>query len=355
MTYQIRQEQKMATFRTLAQVENENLTPVQILALNSNNLPSDIYNQYNQLYNSVTYAYAKALDRATKDTDKLLSSIPVDTRYIYIYKLLVDKGSNTKLSNTKLSNSKVVKDEYSKFNRVVTNNFSAINKKYYRSTKELTIQISNTSTEHAFRDNFNSILLHNHALLLTNRKVPAKELEQVIGTKLPSKYTIKVQEFTKYKSDEQLVITSNNRHDNQVIQSLTNWLAYMYKTVAQKPFKNYKELKEFENLPLEQRYQLIRNQQLITKGIRKHTSLTIHFNNSKVPKVRVKYLQYLPTITYIQPTYTPVINTNNNIPLTTYNTYSKACIGLFNCTYIITNNLTLTSHNKPMIPFIDTG
>lgn len=348
MTYQIRQEQKMVTFKTLEQVENKGLTTSQVLALNaSNNLSNSTYNKYNNLYNSVTYAYAKALDRATKDTDKLLTSIPVDSGYMFFYKLLVDKGNTTKLDNYKEA-----RNEYDNFNNTVTNNYRAINKKYYRSTKALTLQVSNTSTEHAFRNKFNSILLHNHALLLTNSKLPTKELEQVIASKLPNSYKVKVKEFTKYKSDEQLILNNSNRHDTQVITSLTNWLTYMYKTVAQKPFKNYLELNNFEKLPLEKRYNLIRVQQLITNGIRKHKSLTIHFPSTELHKLRIKYLQYLPIIKYTKEnTYNLIININN-IHLTCSNTYSKAHIGLFNCTYIITNNLTLTSYNKPII---DTG
>ena len=287
MTYQIRQEQKMVTFRTLAQVENENLTTTQILVLNNHNLPSDIYNQYNQLYNSVTYSYAQARSRATKDTNKLLSSIPTPTRNIYMHKVLVDKGNTTKLGN-----SKVVKDEYDNFNSIVKKAYIALNKAQKRSTQELTIQVSNTSTEHAFRDNFNSILLHNHALILTNRKVSTKELEKIISSKLPKEFTVKVKEFNEYESSEQLVITSSNRNDPKVITSLNNWITYIYKTVAQKPFKNYKELQAFENLPLEQRYNLIRVQQLITKGIRKHTSLTIHFPLKK--NIRAKKINPVP-------------------------------------------------------------
>lgn len=289
----------MVTFRTLAKVENKGLTPAQRLSLTTSNLPSNIYNQYNQVYNSVTCAYAQARSRALKDTNKLIGSIPVDSGYMFFYKLLVDKGSNTELSNSNRA-----RDEYNNFNNTVTNNYRAINKKYYRSTKELTIQVSSTGTEHAFRDKFNSILVHSHALLLTNRKVSTKELEKIIASKLPNNYNVKVQEFNEHKSSQQLAITSNNRYDKQVRTSLTNWITYIYKTVAQKPFKNYVELQAFEQLPIEQRYKLIRVQQLITKGIRKHKALTIHFpNNNKKYKVSTKYL---PIVTYDkQPTYNP--------------------------------------------------
>lgn len=273
MNYQIRQEQKMSTFRTLAKVENNGLTTIQILMLNNNKLPSNIYNKYNQLYNSVTYAYSRATDRARKDTNKLLTSIPEDSENIYLYKILIDKGSNTELTNIE-----VAKDEYINFNNTIIGQYRAINRKYYRSNKKLTIQISNTATEHAIKDNFTRILLHNHALLLTNEKLDNNNLTKIISNKLPTNFNVQIQEFNKYKSNEQLVINSSNKENNQVITSLKQWLTYIYKTVAQKPFKNYVELNKFELLPLEQRYKLIRTQQLITKGIRKHKSLTIHFN-----------------------------------------------------------------------------
>lgn len=349
MTYDIAIQQKMITFRTLAEYENKGLTPAQRLSLTTSNLDNTIYNRYNSLYNSVTYAYAQARSRALKDTNKLLTSNTIDSGYIYVYKVLVDKGSNTKLDN-----SKEVRDEYNNFTNIVNNSYRTINKKYYRSTKELTIQVSNTATEHAFRDNFTSILLHSHALLLTNNKTPAKELEKIISKKLPTNYNVKIQVFNSYKSNQQLVITSNNRNDPQVIQSLTNWLNYIYKTVAQKPFKNYKELQAFEKLPLEQRYNLIRVQQLITKGIRKHKSLTIHFPSTKKYKVSTKYLTYIPIVNYDKEnTYN--LNINNINSLTRSNTYPKAHTALF--TYIA-NYLTITNY-VPIrvynIPFKDTG
>lgn len=308
MTYQIRQAQRMVTFRTLAKVESRGLTSAQLLALNSGNLPSNIYNKYNQVYNSVTYAYAQARSRALKDTDKLLSSIPIDSGYIYVYKVLVDEGNTVPVKSIDSC-----KEQYNTFNKVVTGAYVAINKASKRNNSNRTIQVSNTATEHAFRDNFTSILLHNHSLIVSNYPVTAKELEQIVSNKLPRQFNIKVQEFNAYKSDEQLILNARNRNDPQVIKALNNYITYIYKTVAQKPFKTIYELTNFENLPLKKRYDLIRIQQLVTKGIRKHTSLTIHFPSTK-KYISTKYLKYTPfrllhfaqsyIVTYTkQPTY----------------------------------------------------
>ena len=287
MTYDIAIQQKMVTFRTLAEYENKGLTPAQRLSLTTSNLDSNTYNKFNQLYNSVTYAYAQARSRALKDTDKLLSSNTTDRGNMFFYKVLVDIGSTMPIKSIDSC-----KEQYNTFNKVVTGAYVAINKASKRNNSNRTIQVSNTATEHAFRDDFTSILIHNHALLLTNRKVATKELEQIVANKLPDKYNIQVQEFNTYKSDKQLILNNTNKDDITVYKAIKNYLTYIYKTVAQHPFKSYVELKEFEQLPLEQRYNLVRTQQLITKGIRKHTSLTIHSPLKK--NIRAKKIKLVP-------------------------------------------------------------
>lgn len=360
MSYMIAKQQNIITLKAIEYFENNFNAQQQLRldmdALQKDKVDRDTYYNNQNIYTLVTNAYAKAQSRAKEDVNKLLTSITVHTGNIYIYKLLIDKGSDTSLSD----NVDSIREEYSTFNKEVIHTLRALNKKYKRSTKELNIQVSTTATEHAFRNNFKSILLHSHSLLLSSKKLNKDTLESIIANKLPSKYNVQVKEFNSYKSDEQLVINRSNKDKEEVTRALTNYITYIYKTVSQKPFKSTYELNNFEKLPIKQRYNLIKLQQLITKGIRKHKTLTIKFTQAKELKISTKYLKYIPLCKCVK-TSTFNIVCNNNLPnniqyLTPSRRPYKEATGVLSYMYIIIQYYLyqpLQGNSDP--PFLDTG